>query len=557
MEPFRNGEQEISAKIIDRIVNNTVEYYVDKKTKKIKLNDSIEYIYNNKSAGFDSLDDIIQTQGYVKFIDNDNDNKYDIVKVYKYSDMVLSHIDVENKKLFDTKRGKVIELYDSNISYNIYKDGKEIEFEELAQNDILTYYQSLDEESIQIYVSNAVIEGNVSAKNIEEGRTYLTINDVEYTISEDCNYIPEHGYKGEFLLNIYNDIVQVDYMFGEGKTFGYVLRAFYDDFEEKLSIKMYTGNGFIETIEFAKNVTVDGVRTKDMQQVYSALCRDSSGAHIGEVVKQPIRYEVNNKYQVKLIDTLRNDTFGKDDYFNKDFESTSIVYKQTGVFESKVGINSDTTIMLLPNEIDSGEDFEKLNIGAFSVDRTYSIEAYSLSETKIAEFMLVKENENVVKPSIMFVSKKYTTILDDEIVICFEGYIDGSFVEVCVYPEYVNDEIDRGDVIKCYGSTHLNKSPVLLYDHSEDEIKGTEPFRGGRYHVTKGRVTSIDDTYILMEVGEEYYLHNLATIGDRLYLFESDGRGSINKVDYTRVQVGDEIVVHSSSSMIKSAMIIE
>lgn len=545
--PYDNEVVEIKSSDVDEIEDKTVKFDENDKPRKIKLNTSIEFIYNDMCETFRSYEELIPSQGKIVFIDNNNDGKYDVVKTYKYEDMVISYNDTVNNKLFDNARNKEIDL--NNVRYTVTKNGDEIDVAEIEKENILTYYSSLDASYITIMVTDEIIEGTVKSAVTKNDRTTLTIDDKKYEVADDCNFIPEVGYKGEFKLNTYGDVVQVDLMFGEGNMFGYVINGYLGDARDKYYVKMFTSNGFIEEMPCAKKITLDGnKKVTDMSQLHNALCTDSSGNNTGEIVRQPIEYKMNSNNEITFVDTLQTGTYSQDDRLSLD-KSGRFLYSGSGVFANTFGFDTDSTIMIVTDD-DNEDAFRRINSSSFTVDRSYTVKAYNLSsETGIAE-LLIADRNNMYIDSVMFVEEVTTDLLDEEIMLSVSGYVNGAEASSYFYPDTVTDAIEPGDVIKISTDYKIRQTPVKLYDYSSDTVGSVS----SSYNLIKGRVQSVYNDYVFLNCNGEMKLYNLS--GKSILRYDTQSK-EFAKSSSASLRVGEEIIIHMQDYTFRSIVVYE
>lgn len=568
--PYRTNEITLNANEIFSVEDGVVGYTSDgsEREKKLKLDKAINYIYNYKAENIESYSDIIPVSGEVSFLDNDNDGVYEVVKVYERTNIVPDYIDTNENKIFDTERGVELDLGNDEIEYTISYDSQKLMLNELEEEDVLTIYKSRDGEYIRILIARQSFEGEVTSTREEDGRHFITVGGTEYELSYDCNYLPEFGYKGDFLLNAYGEIVNVERMFGECEAFGYVLNAAIDDeLDEAVVVKMFTTNGFIEKLRTAEKVKIDGVKRSKINDIYETLCPG------GTVAKRPLRYKTNRAGEINLIDTLDKVGGGADDCFTLGKAEARLVHKANGVFGGDFAVNSDTSAILVPEDINNIDNFRLFNVANFQSDKTYSVEAYNFDETRVPEFLLVFEKDNAKRKGIMYVDR--TTVGlddDDEPVAEITGYVDGALQSISTLDTTWERKLSRGDVIIYYldGKDKANDIEVW-YDVETKKagtaggtITGGEFIAAGHVESVNGDIVYLDTEYV--QTGPDMpemikYVYNMQGVNLYKYNTKEDTLKTANWQEIKSSEkfgsAASRMFIYTNGGFTKSAMIVE
>lgn len=569
--PYKTAEMTLQANEILSVEDGTVRYSLEeRREQKLELDPVINYIYNYKAEAIADYSEIIPESGYVSFIDNDNDGEYEIVKVFERVNMVLSYVDTEGSKLYDTDRGIALDLGGSETVYTITFDGQPLTLVELEQEDVLTLYQSRDGLYVNILVARESFEGTVTRVRSEDGATFVSVDGTEYKLSPDCNFIPDAGYKGDFMLNAYGEIIHIDRMFGEVEAFGYVLNVVTDDMNENtLIIKLFTTNGFIEKLSTAKRVTVNGVRTSDLEMMYNALCTTGEDG-VRTVINQPMRYKTNKAGELYLIDTVAKVAGGEDDTFKLDKAKSTLIHKANGVFAGDFAVNADTSAILVPSDITDTEAFKMFNIANFSSDRSYVLEAYNFDETRIPEFVLVYENSNAQTRGIMYVDEVTVGLDDDEeAVAVLSGYVDGALQSVRAIDETLVNKLSRGDVIRySLDGKGQAKEVEIWYDADTRTVGDAGGTITGSDFIAAGLVESVNGDIVLINTGKTddagnaiKYVYNMQ--GINIYKYNTD-EDTLKLANWQEIKstskfgtAASRMFVYTYGGFTRSALIVE
>lgn len=334
-----NSEKIIRVGDIADISGNSLVYYtegldVSPSTAKISFDSFKYFIYNGVSTNTE-LDMSVTDgkNGAIRFIDNDNDGKYEVICAEIYEDYVVSKTDLSNRKLYDKlNNSKSISLdTTADDPYTIiYDEGlNEIGIEGISEGDVVSIYRSAADAHqgyIRCFVSRDSVKGELSV--IEGGSEKITVASVEYTLTEICRRFFENkitvGGRYTLFLNKEGLVANIEPDSETEMLFGYLKKlAAVNSYSESciyLRICNLSGSSYsFNTYKTADGFTVDGVsyrnsRENDINNAASALHLSSQlffGAGIGsDVTAQFIMYKLDNDGNISQIDTAAGDSFG-------------------------------------------------------------------------------------------------------------------------------------------------------------------------------------------------------------------------------------------------------
>lgn len=214
-----------------------IEYYKDDshKATKIKLDSDVVYMYNNRLPKEFLPSDKIIYNGQYRLIDNNDDNKTDVVFIDEYESFIVDSTNENRYAIYFANKG----LFKGagNIRYDIEDDLKETEltdanmeamdFSEIEPGDGITIMQSKDGIYTKLMISKDSVTGSVKEENQTEN--YVVINEKQYGISlgGDGKPYADIGISDEgiFVLDVYGRIINV---YGQKITnmkYGYVVAA--------------------------------------------------------------------------------------------------------------------------------------------------------------------------------------------------------------------------------------------------------------------------------------------------------------------------------------------
>jgi len=245
-------------------------YYEDEegKEKKLKL-DSEMFLIKNNSAIIDwTKDDLVCPDGYIEFIDNDNDKKYDLAICYEPKVMVANFASNDNGRV------SVVGLDGTKVSgddlnfLSITKNGANSTAGRIANGDVVKAYQSPCRKSLWIDVDGESITAKIGSVRTDEAE--LDGDYVEFTEYYKNN---KHkmatltpGSNMKILLDNMGRIVWVtkDDEASQEEVIGYVVDVSNSSelSNASLKIRFYTQYGTFATYYAAEKLVVDGVKYK-------------------------------------------------------------------------------------------------------------------------------------------------------------------------------------------------------------------------------------------------------------------------------------------------------
>lgn len=72
-----------------------INYYSGDKKRTFKLSSVVHMIYNGKAIEYDA-NRLYVKNGYTKYIDNNNDDAYDVINIYDYDTFVVGGVNTDN-----------------------------------------------------------------------------------------------------------------------------------------------------------------------------------------------------------------------------------------------------------------------------------------------------------------------------------------------------------------------------------------------------------------------------------------------------------------------------
>ncbi|MBP3360717.1 MAG: S-layer homology domain-containing protein [Clostridia bacterium] len=264
---FIDGEE------IESFENRQYEYY-DKAVKKRRqaIPSGCVIIYNGKTVTdfFQQQDRIrmIPESGFVRFIDNNKDGRFDVCVIESYETFVVGAVDREKQEIFDKyTSGKHLSLdgINDDLIFIENLNGAAAAFQSIKVNQVLSAAVSADNKLVRIIVSDRSVSGVIERMDEDS----VTVNGTEYKLNCDDMQGFGAGKNGRFLLDKDNKIVCFEPE--PGVSMGYLIRASIDDSDSTLSLKVLNSAGSVELLSCAGALYIDDVRVKSHEQGYDIL----------------------------------------------------------------------------------------------------------------------------------------------------------------------------------------------------------------------------------------------------------------------------------------------
>ena len=257
-----------------------VRYY-DQNNRKRNINMDVTYdmIYNGKAVDHISGEKLERLpyldMADIKFIDNDDDNVYEVVVVTEYITRVAYSVNEEEEKIsfqFDEKQLKL-----SDSFYRIYNDSGEVKLSDINKDDVLLIAISENDDNekvIKCRISNQKIQGTIKSihKDSNDNKFRVTIGEKEYITSSYCknleskNKIPkiEAGISGVFYLDSRGNIAYLDSRSGGEQVAFLIDSSIYteDDGSDAIWIKLFDEQRKFKKFEVKDSIRINSKKIK-------------------------------------------------------------------------------------------------------------------------------------------------------------------------------------------------------------------------------------------------------------------------------------------------------
>lgn len=378
---------------INPTTDREVSYYLNDKKKTIKISVIADMIYNGKSITLD-MNRIKKENCFVRFIDNDDNNEFDVVVVNSYNTFVVDRVNADEGKILLRYGERPILLEDGFV--RITRDGVKSRINEIGIGEValVAVSDGTNEPVIDIKISTKVAIGNIEGiKTDSSSEKRVVIGGEEYSINSYSESLVSRGYlkaiaaglTGRFFIDANGGIAYYTLDSG-GENIGYLINHYIKDADEtpKLAVRICTQNKKIETYTSKEYVFING-KKKDVSDIVG------NAALIGQLnTPQLIKYEINQ-------DVLKKITFASDGYdsneFSLDLERT-LECTSTSILDEKYYVSAETIVFYVPHpdgityedvKYDTGK-YRILTGSWFGQGSIYPMKVYDITEDGMIKY---------------------------------------------------------------------------------------------------------------------------------------------------------------------------
>ena len=515
-----------------RYASGKVEYERDDKIYTLSLPVSADIIYNGKAESFkESLFSNLKL-GNILFLDNNNDNKYEVILITEY----VNHIAGDK-----SQDSEIIKYKYENGALNLktYTDyeirnasGEAIDINAVPSDTVISVAESKDKTYAVIYTGKGSITGKTEEILNDGNFTYFSIDGKLY--EADPNFILKNafvgiGSAGEFYIDAFGKIAYFSEIITKNEGYAILLNVKeHTTYEKFVYLKMYSEHKQMLNVEAAEKITIDGLTQQNPDKLmdYAVLYdikKDDGGNIISKDIKiQLIRYKLNSKGQVMEIDTT---------VYNEGYEDpyNTAVYSDAGTFEysgtnralgSTLYLTGDCKVFTVTDLSDiTVLDYEDLDVtqpkAMFENESDYNVTGFKSSyETLMTSYLITdKQSSSLNTYSQPYVVKKITDFYDEKdetavkkITLLFKGAEESYLVR----DDELISNIGIGDVVvisvnsdgeltnlrHCYDADAekgTNTKTALSYPNGSGTTDDGEKSRGANWRAVYRAVYSMDD----------------------------------------------------------------
>ena len=552
-----------------------INYYSGDKKRTFKLSSVVHMIYNGKAIEYDA-NRLYVKNGYTKYIDNNNDDAYDVINIYDYDTFVVGGVNTDNMTI-TLKFGEGNLKLENNFS-RIFCEGKEYELKNIAVGSVILVAASDDEENdsdraFRIQVSTEKIMGKIEKIFSKDGFRCVTIKGNDYKIGEYCEKLIKNNKIEDISPNASGQLfmdergnVAYAMLNDSGVSAGYLIGSAFEKtpFSAILKSKIYTTDGKIEIFTTSDTVIIDDIKrsVSEFADDYSVVAKLKS--------PQLVLYSISNGI-LKEID------FPENGYDDKKFSmDVTGVYKCTrpSIIDNKYIVPSSTQVFYVPSLSASADNYETYmnnpsnyaiyGGGHFSAGNYFGLSLYDINEDGEARYAVSKKDPTTGNITEGNQSLVVTAIGDgvnknNEVVTMIWGLNENGEEIVLsaaeadqITDKVLNREAKFGDVIQYY----TNSDGELLQIQIQHDIDSGNYYTPRAYESTKADY-SVTKVYgeVLSTNGSSLHLccepinaamtvmdsdMYVADTGKAIYRVDTSN-GKIYKATFDEIEKGDKV----------------
>ncbi|MDY3030678.1 MAG: S-layer homology domain-containing protein [Clostridia bacterium] len=464
-----NKVKEIMTKDIDYVENSSklIWYENGNQKKTASLSPIFYFIKNGRMAVFNK-DKLKAEVGTVRLIDNDGDNKYDVVSLMDYTSYVVSEVSTVTG-IVNTKQNAVIKLNEDNAITVIKKNGMNASVSDIRKGMVISYAET---ESGTTPVRTLILSDDNVTGTIEKcSADSITVDGVTYDALPNVLEHIKIGNTATVYLDVFGNAVYSDCE--HDFVYGYLNTFYEDEGGDGIFGKIFTENGRWVNLPLAKNVKYNG-KTDKKAAVYASIGKTP------REYRQLIRYKVNDEAEIIAIETakeltvmgtdedirLRDDDIFRLSYVNEIPSSDSRYSAASKSFMGKISAGADTVIFSVPDQSEDTkpDEFAILGLSDLYEDYKYTFWAYDANEVRTAGAIVITNHAALVN---------YSDVVSKLLLVTGTGKVVNAQGEVvdAIHGYYGSDE-------ELIFPVKLEKPPAIL-SHDAALIKNVNELQPG------------------------------------------------------------------------------
>ena len=470
---------------IEKITDDLISYYVNDREKQFRFADTAIIVYNGTKTTED-LGILVERNkkdkfnGRVLLVDNDNDNRYDVVMVDQARTIVFGGytMDKDSTSVYDLLEMNTIEAgIDTRVILLYGVNGGS--WANAKPGTVMDVYESAG--VIRFVPSSETVTGTI-AEISKDGNTVSVIMD-DGSVYEAYDKNNSDVILGETVILKLNSFGQyVTFAKTESSKIGIVLGAGLetDGIESTARIRLLTENNEKVIFDFASRVTCDGVVCKTPEEIAGGTGKYRGFDNDNMVSSSVVLYNTNANNEIIMLDTLNKGAGGKYDILSKTFSSdsrnkiTSTYIGRVDDDSTPIGVvsNSLKAVSIAKNGNEDQYKFIKYNSGKAPFDG-YSTRANSVTggPSFLTDLIVINRAGKTAsndRETHFIVTDRYERLgADGEIEIVLEGYNKSGKVTYVIDNYTLNGDVvvlADGDKVKedYSASSELRKALEIL-----------------------------------------------------------------------------------------------
>ncbi len=511
-----------------------LDYEENERNKKATTAGSIICVHNGKlySGNIDTLvkrDDVTK----IELIDNNDDSKYDIMLVTTASYVKISSYDLKSRTIYAVEYGKGFKCTPGEESYLFVSDGKIIEPYDIYEGEYWALSVSDDGEVVIGEKLTNIIKTTINGMDTEKVITKAGEFKIEEALN-DANINVPLGCVARLVLNNRGRVFAVEVVTDNQYSYAYIIRSFYDEENDKYSVKVINSVGEIKRYTFAERVVIDGVSTRESSEI-KLICMDDGGVTKQRVVR--IKLDENENICGLDLHTKPTELYASNKPINNSlelyFEKGSFTYQNSSKSFSNFKANAEA-IFVVPAYTDpvsyDEDDFMLGGAQLFDDGGAYKLDVFDINDEGNPGCMVlygynISMSGSATKSALVESCKE---VYDDEesgLVYQIRMWVEGMWYtyktdDKSMVTKETGKLLAPGDIIRF--RVDKDKLDEVVIDFDSETMKATAAgknyFNKDRYAISYNLVSAykkngntVIGTYVKAGNDFDYSLENLRT----------------------------------------------
>ena len=400
---------------------NCIVYEKEKRTERLNISLNADFIYNGIRLNIPTADDLTIGQGTITVIDNDNDDKYDVIDIREYEDYIVRGKSDDTVQL----NGKSYDLDDYSVVRMFDTAGEPIEtIDDLNISSVISVFISKDNKScFELIESLSNVSDTVISISMEGDKPIYNTKDNEYYLSETFRKSITDGIPGMeyptlgkayvFKLNFENRIVAITDLYNGQWQIAYCVGLYEITNDSRLPedgmmIKLVMPDNSEFKPYLAEKVRINGDRIVSKNIMSDSMKYSCFFDENRNPIRQPVHIKISVDGEVTDIETPvdRTDSeYGYDkDVFSKDAYFSSGGYKAGSHHGISMYTIRTTGVVIEDPHLGESDDhrtddvvFKAVsNVAEGQMSECY---IYDLDESYVCDILVYKNNDESLDES--------------------------------------------------------------------------------------------------------------------------------------------------------------
>lgn len=500
MYSLDNSELVISYEDVIEVDGAAIEYMENGRSETIKLDDTYDALYNGVAYKGADWQAVTSAGAVLRFVDNDDDGRYDVLLISDFKYIKVSAIDPVNSVIYGSK-GYVLNMSNDDTDSEIVdgETGELVTSSDIGKDDLLMVQSSLDGSYQRIEICAVSIIGQLTSSDPSNHK--IGIDGSEYTMDaafeENTGFMPEIGKNYTFRIGANNKVVYAENGISS-MHYGYIIRSWVKEGGDELAVRILDEAGNITDFDLAQKVSIDGSTV------------DSIGMEPAAVSSGLIRYSTNGNNQIIKIDKPQNgsgyvdaDTAQDANCLTKYNFTDELIYKSsTSMFGDEFCVSS-SVIFMVPEDtsITDNDYYNVVTSSVFTNDTRYNsskVEVYNIDKFRNVEAVVYKNTTNVRE---LYNSESKSAVVDKvemgvneygEDIYNITYFVDNHFYEAELPEELAVEKdgggmIEPGDVIRFSAQDGVIKSIIVDFNANVN-VMSSNPLSDAGFNLNESRI---------------------------------------------------------------------